>query len=282
MSTIRFAKMAGAANDFVVLDNRDGAYANASPEWIRKICTPRFAVGADGLMLLSSAPDADYAMRYFNADGSEAEMCGNGARCLARFAVLTGACPEGRPLTFTAASGRYQAEVQGAMVRLRMIPPAAFEQDIRLELTTGARSVDFTNTGVPHAVFFTEHLAEEPVDSLGREVRRHARFQPAGTNVNFCQVIDRNHMAVRTYERGVEAETLACGTGVAACALLAARRGLVDSPVQVATASGVVLEMAFTASNHGGFSEVYQRGEARLVFWGELSEEALQFQPPKS
>jgi diaminopimelate epimerase len=278
MSTLRFAKMTGAGNDFIIMDNRAGNVA-ADTVWIRRICTPRMSVGADGLMLLEKSREADYAMRYFNADGSPADMCGNGARCLARFAVLVGACVEAVPLTFTSAGKTYQARVDADQVQVRLVPPQRFDQDIALGLAAGRRTMDFTDTGVPHAVLFTQDVEQEKVAALGREIRHHAHFAPAGTNVNFCQVLDEHRMRVRTYERGVEDETLACGTGVAASALLASRRGWVKSPVAVKTRSGVEIEMIFTV-NDQGFSEVCQRGEARLVYWGELTEEAVAFTLP--
>jgi len=280
MLPLRFAKMAGAANDFIVFDNRNNQLPEINKQTIRRFCTRRFAIGADGLMILSSAPDADFHMQYFNADGSEAAMCGNGGRCIARFAVLINAGKEGQLLSFTAPSGRYTAQVTGNQVRLSIIPPEQFKQDICLKLKTGERCGDFTNTGVPHVVFFSDDLEAEDVLRCGREVRFHERFSPAGTNVNFCQVIDKYHLSLRTYERGVEDETMACGTGAAAAALLAARRGWVQSPVMVKTRSGVELQMEFV-QNGAGFSEVYQRGEARLVYWGEIADAAMDFPLPE-
>jgi diaminopimelate epimerase len=277
MTPVRFAKMSGAANDFVVLDNRTGEWDRISPDFIRKLCTRRFSIGADGLLLLGTSPDAVFSMRYFNADGSEASMCGNGGRCLARFAVLLGLAPEGREMIFTAPSGRYRAVVTGAQVRLELPPPTGLEKGVHLQLKSGERECDVLNTGVPHAVFFTSDADHEDVEARGREVRYHPRFQPAGTNVNFAQRLDSHRLRVRTYERGVEGETLACGTGSAAAALAAAGRGLVSSPVAVETRSGSVLEMSFV-SMPGGFERLEQTGEARLVYWGEWSAEAAAFQ----
>lgn len=278
---LRFAKMTAAGNDFIVVDNRRDQAAGLDPLRIRKLCSRRLSVGADGLMLLGQplAPGADFAMRYFNADGSEAAMCGNGGRCLARFAVLVGVGAEGQTLQFSAPSGAYTALVTGSQVRLSLPPPAPREAGRRLDLAAGSREVDAINTGVPHAVLFTPDVEAEDVVGVGREVRRHPAFAPAGTNVNFCQVLGPHRLSLRTYERGVEDETLACGTGVAAAALLAAARGLVTPPVAVLTRGGVELEMNFTV-RAGGFEDISQRGEARLVYWAEASDEAVAFTPP--
>jgi diaminopimelate epimerase len=276
MAAIRFAKMSGAANDFVVIDNRGGAVANPTAEWVAKVCRPRYAVGADGLMLLGPSADADFTMRYFNADGSEAAMCGNGGRCIARFAVLVGAAAEGRDVKFVAPSGVYTAQVQGDRVRLELPGTGPAELGVKLPLAGGDRECDFINTGVPHAVCYTDQVEKEDVRALGREIRRHARFAPAGTNVNFVQVAGPHELKVRTYERGVEDETLACGTGAAAAVLCAAQRGRVESPVLALTQSGLALKVEF-ARTPGGFAGLAQSGEARLVYWGELSDEATRF-----
>lgn len=277
---LHFAKMTAAGNDFIVIDNRQGQVGEPDPQWVRKLCSRRLSVGADGLMLLGKpgAPGADFAMRYFNADGSEAAMCGNGGRCLARFAVQVGVGAEGQTLRFTAPSGAYTAEVLAGQVRLSLPAPTALAAGRRLDLAAGPREADVINTGVPHAVFFTQKVEAEDVVGVGREVRWHQAFAPEGTNVNFCQVLGLHRLSLRTYERGVEDETLACGTGVAAAALLAAARGWVQAPVSVLTRSGLELEMNFTVRS-GGFEDITQRGEARLVYWAEASDEAVAFTP---
>lgn len=276
MTSLRFAKMSGAGNDFIVLDNRKGEITLGDPDFIRRLCCRRMAVGADGVIVLLTSSHVDFAMKYFNADGSEAAMCGNGGRCLARFAVLAGAGEEGQELIFTTPSGVYHAQVAGSQVSLNLPTPKKFETDIKLQLKAGERTADFTDTGVPHLVFFSGDLETEDVEGLGREARWHERFKPAGTNVSFCRVVNEHCLELRTYERGIEGETLACGTGAAAAALLAARRSWVSSPVTIKTRGGAELEMSFTLLSNG-FSEVQQKGEARLIYWGELSEEAVDF-----
>lgn len=274
----RFAKMSGAGNDFIVFDNRDNALS-PTPEWIAKICRRGLSVGADGVMLLQSAATGAFAMRYFNADGSEAAMCGNGGRCMARFAALLGVIPEHQEICFVSAGRTYTASVAGTQVRLGLNPPQEFKTGIRLELSKGEATVSFTDTGVPHAVVFLDSVADlaaAPVASLGREIRHHGRFKPHGTNANFAVIEDQHHMRVRTYERGVEDETLACGTGVAAAVLLAANQNRVSSPVQVMTMGKSILTMEFDHSQ-GRFTRVVQQGEARLIYWGELSDESHHF-----
>lgn len=279
MKNIKFAKMTGAGNDFMVIDNRENQLPDPKPDWIARVCARRLSVGADGLMLLSAAGTTDFTMQYFNADGSVAAMCGNGGRCIARFAVLLGICREGQDIRFQAPSGKYLARVIGDQVRLSLPSPQKIKPDVALSLADGERQADFMEMGVPHTVFFSTQVEAEPVLLLGREVRQHQAFAPEGTNVNFAQVLDEHHLRLRTYERGVEDETLACGTGAAAAVLLAAKRGSVKSPVSVETRSRAVLSLTF-AQQGEDFTDITQTGEARLVYWGELSTEATGFNPP--
>jgi diaminopimelate epimerase len=278
---MRFAKLTGAGNDFIVLDNRQNEYSGLTPERIRKLCLRRFSIGADGLMLLSPARQARdvFFMEYFNADGSAAAMCGNGGRCIARFAVLLGLAKENETIVFSAASGEYSALVQGSQVKLKLRDPQDLKLDLKLDNLGKLNTVDFINTGVPHAVVFCQQVDEEDVVTLGRQVRKHTIFAPAGTNVNFCQIIDKHTLRLRTYERGVEEETLACGTGAAAAALLAAGRKLAESPIKIETRGGEILEMSFTRTQQG-FADVWQTGPVRLVYWGEALEEATAFRLP--
>lgn len=276
MQSIKFAKMSGAGNDFIVIDNRENQFGDSDATVIRKWCTRRLGIGADGLMLLNSSDQADFEMAYYNADGSKAAMCGNGGRCIARFAVLVGAVKPGQTINFTAPSGHYQAVVEGNQVDLKLIPPAEITQDIKLDLSNEQIMVDIVDTGVPHAVELVSQVDQINVVTKGREIRRHPRFQPHGVNANFAEVRDEHYLKLRTYERGVEDETLACGTGAAAAALIAAKRGLVKSPVKVETRSQVVLEMNFEF-NQQSVEWLRQKGEARLIYWGTIDKEALEF-----
>jgi len=243
-------------------------------------CRRKVSVGADGLILIENDIDADFRWQFFNADGSEAEMCGNGARCAARFARLKGIVDKDR-LSFSTLAGLIEAQVWGERAKVRMPQPHGMEIDFPLELGDCLLHLSFINTGVPHAVFFADsqaQLEELDVFELGRCIRFHQRFQPAGSNADFVFVSGPRHISIRTYERGVEAETLACGTGSIAAALLAAAKNFVASPVEVLTRSGETLVIHFEKiSQEGGinFSAVYLEGDAKVVYDADLWDETL-------
>jgi diaminopimelate epimerase len=264
---LRFAKMNGAGNDFVMLDNRAGNI-HLDAKQISRICDRHRGVGADGILLLEKASDgADFRMRYYNRDGGEAEMCGNGARCFARFASQV-AGAEGK-ISFETPAGVIGAELHGELVTLEMSDP----KDARLsvDLTVGARTktIHFINTGVPHVVVPVVKLAEVDVQSEGPAIRRHHMFAPAGANVNFMEKRGRSAIAIRTYERGVEDETLACGTGVVASALIFARLEKVNGPVDVLVRGGSELAVGFSRENDN-FRNVTLTGPAEFVFEGTI------------
>jgi len=268
MRKIRFAKMSGAGNDFVVIDNRQKVLPPAAAKMAIRWCQPKTGIGADGLLLLEKSAKADFKMRVFNPDGSEAEMCGNGARCIAYFAYLKKIAPAN--IVFDTRAGLISAQVKGTEVKLRMIDPQGLKDNLKISLGGKSRELFFINTGVPHAIMFVNNIDQVPVFEWGRIIRQHRLFKPAGTNVNFVSKIDQHTIAIRTYERGVENETLACGTGSVAAALISAVAGKVYSPVRVCTRGGEVLKIYF---NHcgGKFSEVYLEGKVRIVFEGEVS-----------
>jgi diaminopimelate epimerase len=264
--------MSGSGNDFILVDNRQRILnGDQMGDFVRRVCTRRVSVGADGLILIEPSERVDFRWRFFNADGGEAEMCGNGGRCAARFAVLRGIAPE--RLSFETLAGIIEAEVHGRRVKLQMVQPSGMELDLRVRIEGEGALLHFINTGVPHAVEFVEEAGRVAVADRGRKIRFHPQFQPAGANANFLQTIDRGHLKVRTYERGVEDETLACGTGAVASALIAAAHGLVDSPVAVETTGGEVLNIYFQRRGEG-FERVFLEGDTRLVYEGELWEEA--------
>ena len=270
---IDFSKMSGAGNDFIVIDNRELKLDGDLSGMIRNLCARRTAVGADGLILLNKAAEADldFRMRYFNADGGEAEMCGNGGRCVALFAFLLGAA--GREMTFGTGAGTYRAEIlDSGMVRLDMTAPKDIEPSLSLELKDGKTAAAFANTGVPHVVLEVPDLETVPVVNRGREIRNHGRFQPAGTNVNFVHVSDRDSMEVRTYERGVEDETLACGTGVTAAAILLHLHDKINLPVQVRTRGGDVL-IVYGNKTGDTVTAVQLEGPAVLTYKGYFDSE---------
>lgn len=273
METIEFWKMSGSGNDFVLIDNREGQIVEADMgRFVRKVCRRRESVGADGLIFVTHSSRFDFAWKYFNADGREAEMCGNGGRCVARFAFLKGIA--GARMTFQTLAGPISAEVMGRRVKLLMPRPADLRLDIGLARRPSWKSVDFINTGVPHVVVQVEDLVDHPVVEEGRAVRHDVLFSPAGTNADFIKVTGPDSLDVRTYERGVEDETLACGTGAMASALVASSRGMVASPVKVKTRGGEELHIHFE-KDEGAFSKVWLEGNTSLVYQGRLHEEAM-------
>jgi diaminopimelate epimerase len=273
---IAFAKMNGAGNDFILIDNRRGEIGAEAAELARRVCHRRLAVGADGLILIEASATADFAWRFFNSDGSLAEMCGNGARCAARFAHLNGIA--GPTIQFETLAGVIQAEIRGDEVAIRITPPKMVAVNLPLTVSVGALTMDRVDTGVPHAVVFVEDPAAVDVVALGREIRFHPKFAPAGTNVNFVAVKGPGVLALRTYERGVEDETLACGTGATAAALAAARRFGWPAPVFVDPASGRRLTISFTVDGRE-FRDPWLQGDARVACNGMLSPEAWGISP---
>jgi diaminopimelate epimerase len=266
---LHFYKMNGAGNDFIVIDNRD-LEMNLDTETIEALCDRHRGIGADGLLAVEPAEKgADYKFRYYNADGGEAEMCGNGARCFGRFtAHLTDEVPD--KVTFETIAGTLTAEMIGDDVRIAMSEP----KDLRLHTPTRVSGIDtdvhFVNTGVPHAVAFVDDLDNLDVFNHGRDIRRHVDFSPAGTNANFAKVLEPGHIAIRTYERGVEDETLACGTGMVACALIHHLLSGDPSPIKVDVEGGDTLEIGFDKTGEQTFSNVTLTGPADFVFEGEI------------
>jgi diaminopimelate epimerase len=276
VSSLPFHKMSGAGNDFIIIDNRAGIVAiDDLPGFAAKVCRRKMSVGADGLFLVEKSDTADFRWQFFNADGSVPEMCGNGARCAARFAFLMGMT--GRELSFETLAGIIHASVEGERVKIKMTAPHDMRLNRTLALASGNIPYSFINTGVPHVV--VEAPDVEPVDvaGLGRQIRQHADFAPDGSNVNFVAPLPGGAFAIRTYERGVEDETLACGTGnVAAALILAARHGSL-SPVILHTRSGSLLKVYFEPSATGQWQTVYLEGDARVIYAGEMNEAAWNY-----
>jgi diaminopimelate epimerase len=264
---LRFAKMNGGGNDFVLIDNRSGVH-KLSPREIAFLCDRHRGVGADGVLLVEDpAGDADFRMRYYNNDGGEAEMCGNGARCFTRFVHhITGAFSEVR---FETKAGIIEAQIEGELVKLEMSRPHNLVLRRTLEIGGVKLSTHSINTGVPHVVTFVDDIESTPVQQWGGQIRYHAAFQPNGTNANFIKEIAPGKIAIRTYERGVEGETLACGTGVTAAGLIYAALNDVTSPVQLLVRGGDCLEVGFRRSGTD-FDEVTLKGPADFVFEGSI------------
>jgi diaminopimelate epimerase len=266
--TFEFTKMNGAGNDFVMVDNRDGS-RSLSREQIALLCDRHRGIGADGLIAVEGTTELP-RMRYYNADGGEAEMCGNGARCFSRFTACLLGLSAGS-FFFLTEAGMLAAELlPDNRVCLRMSEPHSLQLAHSLRVLDRDLEVHSLNTGVPHAVTFVENLEEAPVFDLGRALRQHQRFAPAGTNANFVQVLAPGSLAIRTYERGVENETLACGTGVVAAALIHHHLTKAPSPISVRVRGGETLEVGFL--EEGGHPvSVTLAGPADFVFTGSIT-----------
>ena len=272
MKPIPFYKMSGSGNDFIIIDNRDRVIdEDRLHRLIVGSCRRRVSVGADGLILIESSDTVDFTWRFFNSDGSIAEMCGNGARCAARFAFLHGIC--GRQLSFDTLAGTIQADVVGEGVKIRMTDPVNLLPLREIIVAGSSHSVGSVDTGVPHVVTVVDDIEAVDVVKTGRLIRHHPDFSPAGTNANFVAFGKNQELFIRTYERGVEDETLACGTGNVAAALILHAHGKVDSPVILTTRGGGRLTVHFTQTV-SGYEEVYLEGDARVIYNGELWEEA--------
>lgn len=270
---VPFWKMNGAGNDFIIIDHRGPKVPEAKmAEFARLVCRRRFSAGADGLFFLEPSSRADFRWRFFNADGSEAEMCGNGARCVARFAYMHGMAAA--RMRFETLAGIVEATVADTQVTIRMTAPHSWHLDQELEVAGQRLTVHSINTGVPHVVIFVTDVAATDVAALGRQIRRHSAFAPAGTNVNFIGQGPQG-LYIRTYERGVEGETMACGTGVVAGALIAVAKDMATAPVALVTSGGVPLTVQWSGQQNQGVEQVFLKGPAHLIYKGELTVEAL-------
>ena len=269
---IPFMKMSGSGNDFILIDHRkpflDQGLLKA---FIRSVCRRRVSVGADGLILIEQSEQADFKWHFYNADGSEAEMCGNGGRCAARFASLKEIA--GPSLTFETLAGILSAQVNGKRVKLEMTHPHDIKLDESIPVEGQEVILSRINTGVPHTVFFPKDIEDVDVIRVGREIRFHPHFAPSGTNVNFVRVDDGSQLSLRTYERGVEDETLACGTGAVASALIAALKGWVNSPVTIRTRGGETLQVYFDIEGME-VKQAFLEGDVHIIYEGEMWEEA--------
>jgi len=264
---IAFTKMSGAGNDFIVVDNRGGVIGQDRAGFARRHCARRTAVGADGVLLIESADGADFRMRLFNADGSEAEMCGNAARCAARLAFARGFA--GESMRMETIAGVVEAHVDSERVTVGMEDVSPVGEEVALEAEGRVWGVHPVEAGVPHAIIFTEDLDNAPVEAVGRAMRMHEFFQPRGTNVDFVQPLAPGRIAIRTYERGVEAETLACGTGAIASAVVSHVRGRAGAPPIEVQVLGGLLTVDFRSTGDGIVS-VRLSGEAAFVYEAEL------------
>lgn len=280
---MRFTKCQGAGNDFILIDNRDGKVNRKlqelgidMPTFVRKLCAFHTGVGADGLILIEEPdnPENDFKWQFFNSDGSVAEMCGNGSRCAVRFAYEN-CIAKSEHVKFETLAGVIEAWVKkgGKVVKVQLTKPFGLKTNFEIKLGDVKLTANFLNTGVPHVVVPVENLENVDVVKYGREIRYHEMFAPAGTNVNFIEPVSEDTIKIRTYERGVENETLACGTGSTAAAIIAYKQGLVKKkPVKVITKGGEILTIDFDDN----LEKVYLEGKVYKVFEGDLAFEIFE------
>ncbi|HOO89909.1 MAG TPA: diaminopimelate epimerase [Syntrophales bacterium] len=267
---VEFSKMSGHGNDFIVIDNRS---EDISTDWSERAsvwCKRRTSVGADGLLIIEASTDADFRLRIFQTDGSEAEMCGNGARCAAAFAVKKGFAKS--QMIMETMAGKVGASVQDEMVAIQLTDPSYPKDKDFVDIDGVHTPFYFINSGVPHTILFRNGVAEMPADDVaktGRTVRFHPAFAPAGTNVDFVEIIERGRIRARTYERGVEEETLACGTGAVASAIISSRfEGAGEPPIHVEMPGGVLI-VDFKEKD-GAYKDVWLKGKVEFVYEGSV------------
>ena len=267
---VDFTKAEASGNDFIIVDNRNNALEGKISDFgdfAKSACMRKYSVGSDGVLVLENSGRADFRMRIFNPDGSEVSMCGNGIRCSSLYAYLAKWCQAS--MKIETGAGLLEARVDKGLVRVKMTPPDDIKLDQNIGVGKTIMNIHTINTGVPHVVHFTENIGRYPVREMGSKIRYHKVFEPEGTNADFVKMRDKSTIEVRTYERGVEDETLACGTGVVASAVISHLVNGAEEPVNVLTRSGDTLRVYFK-KEHSRFSDVYLEGKAHIVYKGGL------------
>lgn len=276
MKEIKFTKAVASGNDFIIIDNfriKDSGLRIKLSELTKKLCQRKLSVGADGLLVIENSKRCDFKMRIFNPDGSEVDMCGNGLRCAALYAQQN-KIVSGRKMIIETRAGNLEAEVKQDKVRLKMSRPKDLRLKFELNLNGQTQEVNYINTGVPHVVCFVQGLSNFNVEETGKAIRYHPEFQPAGTNADFVEVLDKDHIRVRTYERGVEQETLACGTGAVAASIITRYRMQQERQkgrckIKVDTRGGETLAVYFNIEKDK-IDKLCLEGKAELVYRGGL------------
>ncbi|MFH1753813.1 MAG: diaminopimelate epimerase [Candidatus Omnitrophota bacterium] len=272
---LRFTKMVASGNDFIVIDNRSAenpTMKDSLPSVAKRLCERRLSAGADGMLVIEDSRNADLKMRIFNPDGSEVDMCGNGSRCAALYALENGIAP--KQMKIETGAGIIDAEVTGLKVKLKLTDPKAVKLNRKIRVGKRSYTVHTINTGVPHVVVFVKDIEKVDVAGLGSKLRYHRLFKPRGSNADFVKVESLKEINVRTYERGVEAETYACGTGSVASAIIANLVFGLKPHIDVITKSGETLRVYFAAGKNK-VKDVFLEGEARVVFQGKVKLAAI-------
>jgi diaminopimelate epimerase len=267
IQTQSFYKMQGSGNDFIVIDNRSRAIRpEVMAAWAKALCPRAFRIGADGIIFLEmdDSGQATTKWHFFNADGSRAEMCGNGSRCATLLAHELGMAGAEHVMSTDAGPILAHVFAEAGEVEVQLTPVRDQALNFSLDIDGTAWTAHFANTGVPHTVIIADDVKALDIKDLGAKVRYHRHFAPAGTNANFIQIVDRGHILLRTYERGVENETYACGTGAAASVSVAHALGLVEPRTQVTTSGGEILEISVRGAG------IFLRGQAQIVYRGEF------------
>ena len=270
MKKIEFTKIVASGNDFVII-NSSQLSALSCQRLTKEICNRKFGVGADGVLLLEKSKKADVRMRIFNADGSEAEMCGNGARCTALYYSRNQKPETSNQIKIETKVGVIESQVKADSVKIKLTEPKDYNPGLPIKINERELKINSINTGVPHAVIFVEGIEHIDVLSLGRQIRYYECFASAGTNVDFVEVINKNTIKARTYERGVEDETLACGTGVAASAIVYSLQSAIHNlknKMNIITQGGETLKVYFDRKNDK-ITNVWLEGKVRIVYRGE-------------
>ncbi|MCH6257070.1 diaminopimelate epimerase [Puniceicoccaceae bacterium K14] len=267
---IAFTKMHGAGNDFVMIENLDGSI-ELTQEQVAFLCDRRFGIGGDGLILLNpkTLEDQDATMVYYNADGSRAEMCGNGARCFTSFALIN-KVGDGSTVSFQTDAGPMSSKAENGEFTINMTPVFDIRMNQEAETEHGTYAYHFMNTGVPHVISFSENIGAIDIKPEGRALRLHGHFQPNGANINFAEIQDSGVVKIRTYERGVEDETLACGTGVTAVALSANLTNSLPTPISVLVKGGDILKVDFDKQGDT-ISNITLTGPAKVIYQGKIT-----------
>ncbi len=268
---IPFAKLSASANDFIVIDNRNGQYSEMAADLARRLCKRRYSIGADGLILIENAQSASFRVRFYNPDGNEFNTCGNGGRAAARFAALSSIAPP--DMTIQTNVGVIDAHMVDTGIRLKMVAPTKIQLNFSLDLDGQKYHGHIVHVGDPHFVVYSRNIRELDFVPLARLIRHHEALGPEGANVHFIEPVSRQRIKIRSFERGVEDETFACGSGCVSTAVSTFQNKDSDPPITFEPQSGIPLIVDFRPGND--FQDIYLQGDARLVYQSEITEEAM-------
>lgn len=268
---IQFSKFSASANDFIVLDNRSGQFTHCASLLAKRLCSRRYSIGADGLILIENSNKASFRVRFINPDGIQFNTCGNGGRCAARYALLS--VIAGRKMNLETNIGVIDAEVVGSSVKIRFVTPSRFTLNVPIILEGKVIKGHFVRLGDPHFLLYVTDIRKHKIIPLARKIRYHERFKPEGVNVHFIEPLNRHYVKIRSYERGVEDETLACGSGCISAAIATYATKQTMPPITFEPQSGIPLIVHFPEESN--FQDLYLEGDARLIYRGELTKESL-------